>query len=210
METPQLPQWLIIVGQSGSGKGTAAKIVHDWYTKYSLSVLELSTGDLIRDCIQQKTYLTEQMERINDACLRQPAIVAASLWLTHLFKNLKPDQYILHEGSPRSVEEFEMMLSLTKIRYVSSMKIIEIVSSDESCRKRLYERTKQDKRKDLSLEGEIGVPDLDKIDIKLRWWTNNRDEIIRAAKRAGVYIQIENVGTLQDLENKLIAQFGFL
>jgi adenylate kinase family enzyme len=204
-----LPQWLVIIGQSGSGKGTAASILANWYKNASLSVLQISTGDLIRNGIDTKTYLSQKMKLINDVGLRQPAIIAASFWLEFLLKNFKQDQYILHEGSPRSTEEFAMMHSLVEIGYISSMKIVEIQLPDKECHQRLANRTKQDKRIDLSLDNHPGVPDLDKIYTKLFWWSSNRKDIVDAAKEAGMYINIQNTGSVEDLEKSLAMQFGF-
>jgi adenylate kinase len=203
----RVPQWLVITGQSGSGKGTAFNIINQWYLEKGFKVLPISTGDLIRAFVKKKTYLSKQMECINNDGLQQPPIVASSLWLNHLFRFLKKDQLILHEGSPRSVVELESMLSLVNVGYVDSIKVIEIQLPDEQCAKRLAQRTTIDKRLDLSKDGHPGTPDLAKIYTKLNWWTENRPPIITVAKEAGAYSCVENTGSIKDLKKKLGIQF---
>lgn len=188
----------------------ASNFLKPWYEKSGISFLEISTGDLIRKTIETETHISQEMLRINKAGLRQPPIVAGALWFSEIISKLHPGQRIIHEGSPRSAEELQMMLSLIEINYLSSIKIVEIESdSDALCLERLIERTKKDKRIDLSVDEKPGVPDIGKIKRKLSWWSDNRDEIVQAAKKAHVYIRVRNTSTPQAFESVLAEEFGF-
>jgi len=194
-----LPKWIVIMGQSGSGKGTAAQIIEDYLATFSLPALRVGTGDEIRNFISEDSFTSRNMAKINNQGLRQPPLLAASLWLNSFVKHYSGEEIIIHEGSPRSVEELTMMLSLSKAGYFGPLLTIEVHASDAECKKRLSERTILDKRADLSIDGEPGNPDINKIETKLAWWNDVRPEIIAMCKQENCYVRISNSKNLKAL-----------
>jgi adenylate kinase family enzyme len=202
-----LPDWLAIVGQSGSGKGSALEITSRLCKENGIEPLFIGTGDLIRENIKTRTHMMDKMQEITNAGLRQPPIIAASLWVSKMLSELKEGQPIIHEGSPRSAEEFSMMMSLVDVGYFKKLKVLEVYVPEKVCRDRLISRTMHDKRIDLSKEGQPGMPDLEKIATKMKWWTENRNEIMYKVKRAGAYLSVANTGTMEELENQITRLF---
>lgn len=206
----KFPHWVAVIGQSGSGKGTVAELLKKIAEEAGLSILSISTGDEIRKCLETKTYFSEKMRAINDSGKRQPNLIAASLWLNKMFKELQEGQHILLEGAPRYVEQFKMMQSLVDVGYIDSLKVLEILTPENICLERLAERTIKDKRLDLSIEGQPGMPDLEKIKTKMQWWTDDRDLIVQSVQESGAYLSIENTGTVKDAEDQLRELFFVL
>ena len=202
-----LPKWLAIVGQSGSGKGAALDILTELCKEAKIKPLFISTGELIRQSISLKTCMVKKMQEINNQGMRQPHLIASSLWFTKMLHELKKGQPIIHDGSPRSSEEFDLMQSLVKAGYFETFKVLEVFAPDKLCKGRLIARTISDKRADLSIDGRPGEPDMDKIDTKMRWWTVGRKEIIRRAMLADAYLVVNNTSTLVELEKQIIGLF---
>jgi len=192
MKKHNFPDWLAVVGQSGAGKGTVAKILLELYKQAGLEVMHIDTGTVIREAISKDTYFARKMHSLNIQGKRQPNFVAASLWFNKMFNELKENSLVLHEGSPRYEEQFMIMKSLVDTGYFNSLKVLEVITSPEICADRLFMRTKRDKRSDLSVDGKPGIPDLEKIKTKMDWWTADRDGIITAVKASQMYLSVYN------------------
>ncbi len=192
MKKHNFPHWLAIVGQSGAGKGTVAKILLEFYKQTGLEVLHIDTGTVIRETIDTGTYFARKMHSLNIQGKRQPNFVAASLWFNKMLREAKENSFVLHEGSPRYREQFMIMKSLVDTGYFDSLKVLEVITSPDVCVNRLCVRTEKDKRSDLSEEGNLGTPDLEKIKTKMGWWTADRNRIIKTVKENGMYLSVDN------------------
>ena len=195
----KLPLWLCFTGQSGAGKEEVIKISSRLLKGKGVDIVSLSSGNQIRECIATGTYMAKRMKEINDQALLQPAAVSFALTFMELVQKVTENTCIIQEGSPRSVEQFEYMLSVYP-RLIPNLKIIEILTDEQLCKQRLIERTKKDLRSDLTTNGE---PDLAKISTKMAWWNETRVKLVEKMKQAGVYSYVENNGTLEELEKKL-------
>lgn len=91
----------ILLGRSGSGKGTQAKLLMD---KYSYLYF-LSTGDLFRDLLKQKTDVGMKVKKMVEAGELPMSEIAVTLWMYDIFYKVRQDQGIVFEGSPRRLEE---------------------------------------------------------------------------------------------------------
>lgn len=99
---------LILLGPPGSGKGTQAKQLCHHY-----SLPHLSTGDLLREEINQKTVIgLEAKELIQKGLLVPDAIVMKILWERLSKKDCA--QGFLLDGFPRTVHQAESLLKEQK------------------------------------------------------------------------------------------------
>ncbi len=85
---------LIIIGPSGSGKGTQAKLIAK---KYNLT--HISTGQLIRDHIKKKTTLGKKAQSYVEDGRWTPTKIVLKI----LFENLK-NKFII-DGTPRYLKQ---------------------------------------------------------------------------------------------------------
>lgn len=194
-----LPVWIAINGQSGSGKGTVAEIVERLLKKAGIQIVVMSSGEQIRNCISSGRYIGKNMAKANNKGKLQPAVVSFAFGFKTIDEETTEHSVIIQEGSPRSVEQLNYMLSIIP-DLIPRLMIIEVIADEERCKQRLIQRTKTDKRLDLSKDGEPGVPDMVKIATKMNWWTRARKKIMRRVKKADVYYSVTNNGNLEDLE----------
>ena len=103
---------MIFFGPPGVGKGTIAGIISK-----ELSILHISTGQLLRDNVEAKTPLGLQVKSIMDRGELVPDTIMISM-LQQLFeKSPELNGYVL-DGFPRTVKQAEALSSITSIDYV--------------------------------------------------------------------------------------------
>lgn len=126
-------QVIILLGPPGSGKGTQAKMLADYF-----SVPHISTGDLLREEMRSKTPLGLEAKDTIEA----GGLVSDHLVQKMLFNRIEKDDckngYIL-DGFPRTVAQAEALnerVSLKKIAFniaVSDQEVIKRISGRLSC-----------------------------------------------------------------------------
>lgn len=94
---------IILLGPPGAGKGTQAKIIED-----QLSIAQISTGDMLRSTIRDKTSLGQKVEGI----LARGELVSDQIvvdLVKERVQNPDCDKGFLLDGVPRTLEQAEMI-----------------------------------------------------------------------------------------------------
>ncbi len=208
MQKLNLPELLVITGQSGAGKGTVTKILSRLCLERDIPIVKMGTGDAIRIACEKDTYLFNKMRKLHNTGEKQPGFFALGLWFIAIGNIMREGNLNILEGAPRSERQVEDLVELIECGYFSSLKIVEVIAPNRICKKRLIARTKKDKRSDLSIDEKPGIPDVRKIRRKMAWWNERRARIVRTAKKAGIYLQIDNSGKKQNTERGLIKLFA--
>lgn len=133
----------IFIGKSGSGKGTQAKLLIEKLGKKNESVYYVSTGDEFRRVFAMNTYSSDKIKSIVDQGLFCPSFAAVSMWTNALFRDLKQDEHIIIDGTPRSVSE-AMVLDTLFPFYEAEPVVIYIDVSREWATEKLLGRARHD------------------------------------------------------------------
>lgn len=207
--THNFPQYLGITGQSGAGKGSAIKVIREIYDENHISYELISNGPLFTAQSAEDTYFGKQMQSIHNNGLPQPLMVSIGTYYPLIKKALNEGKNIIHDGTPRQSGEATILAGLLNTGYCKSMEVLEVTADEYICKKRLWERTGIDKRADLSIEGQPGVPDMLKILNKMKWWSEYREVIISEIKSTRLtYSIFENMGMLEEQKEKLYRYFS--
>lgn len=95
------PLNFILVGRSGSGKGTQAELIKNKFG----SLVHIATGDLMRDLAEKDTDVGIRIRKI----LREGGLpyddLATTLWMHKIAYSIRRDQGIICDGFPRRVNE---------------------------------------------------------------------------------------------------------
>lgn len=131
------PLNIILLGRSGSGKGTQLNLL-----KRKFPLIEIDSGGLIRQFVKQKSSLAKSVrERINQGFLA-PTWLVVYLWLKKIL-NLKgraSNYGLIFEGSPRSLMEAKILEEALDLMDRKNLKVIYINVPKEEVYKRLLAR----------------------------------------------------------------------
>jgi adenylate kinase len=137
----------IFIGKSGSGKGTQAKLLIEKLGHKNESVYYVSTGDEFRRVFSMNTYSSAKIKSIVDQGLFCPSFAAVSMWTNALFRDLKENEHIIIDGTPRSVSE-AMVLDTLFPFYEAEPVVIYIDVSREWATEKLLGRARHDDTND--------------------------------------------------------------
>ena len=133
---------IIIFGPPGAGKGTQSKFIVNKYNLY-----QLSTGELLRNEIKNKTELGSQISSI----INSGELVSDEIVSDLIEKFISNDIYkhkIIFDGYPRNLTQAKNLHNLLK-KYKQKIDIVLKLSvSLETVKKRILERQTQEKRAD--------------------------------------------------------------
>jgi adenylate kinase len=123
---------IVIFGPPGSGKGTYATLL-----KNRLGIPHISTGDLVREEIRNKTPLGNEIEKYSNAGRLVPDDVITKILKKRLASDLSKG-FIL-EGYPRSIDQAKQLEALAEIDVVINLDvpdrvIVERLSARVQCK----------------------------------------------------------------------------
>ncbi len=125
---------LILLGAPGAGKGTQAqKLVS------TLKIPQISTGDMLRQAVAEKTPLGMEAKEYMDAGKLVPDDVVIRIVEARLRKPDCSNGFIL-DGFPRTVEQAKALDAFAKIDYVINIEVpenilVERITGRRSCKK---------------------------------------------------------------------------
>ena len=133
---------IVIFGPPGAGKGTQSKFIEK---KYNL--FQISTGELLRDEIKNKTSLGLKISSImNSGDLVSDEIVTNLI--EKYISNEKYKQRFIFDGYPRSITQAKNLDKLLE-KYDQKIDIVlNLAVSFETIKKRITERKSQEQRAD--------------------------------------------------------------
>jgi len=106
------PKTFIIMGHSGSGKGTQAKLLREYIEKNDANkqdILYIETGARFRDFIEQPGYTNLISKGIMTEGGRQPDFVAIWNWADVLVRDMKENIHLMFDGVARSLPEAQAL-----------------------------------------------------------------------------------------------------
>jgi len=123
---------LVLLGPPGTGKGTIAKFIET-----SFKCTHVSTGDLLRDEVANKTNIGLKVEPI----MKEGKLVSDSVVLDIMKKRLNElNGFFILDGFPRNLAQGKMLDNLLNELKISLDVVLEIDSPSEVIVKRLSAR----------------------------------------------------------------------
>ena len=136
---------IIFFGPPGAGKGTQAKII----SKY-LNLPHLSTGDILRDKINQKDDLAIELQKIMSSGKLVSDDILNKIVSQKLLHNSE-NGFIL-DGYPRTLDQSKFINNFLKHNNLHIDYIFNIILDFELLKKRILKRAHQEGREDDNID----------------------------------------------------------
>ena len=133
---------IVIFGPPGAGKGTQSKFIVNKFNLY-----QLSTGDLLRNEIKNKTQLGSEISTI----INSGELVSDEIVSNLIEKFVSNDAYknqIIFDGYPRTLIQAKNLDDLLTKHKQKIDIVLKLSVSLETVKKRILERKNQEKRAD--------------------------------------------------------------
>jgi adenylate kinase family enzyme len=164
---------IILVGRSGSGKGTQGKFIKSFLEKHfpENEMHYLSTGEEMRRIMKQSSYTARLSRDAMDTGKLQPMFFSVYVWAKYLMEHVHGNDNIVFDGVPRRKEEAKILHSAVKFYNWGKPVVINIDVSEEECVKRMMER----KRDDDNVENFKKKMDWYKMEVEpmLQWYSES-------------------------------------
>ena len=131
------PQIIILLGRSGCGKGTQAKLlIKEFGFDY------LSSGDLLRERIEKGDFSGKKLKKVMKEGKLAPTFFISHLWAEKIKekKNKLELKGLIIDGSPRCLLEAELMNDIFKWHEWDNVKVVLLDISEQEAFGRLTKR----------------------------------------------------------------------
>jgi len=139
------PQTIIFFGIQGSGKGTQAKLLHEYFDAHTeFDTVYLGTGQLLRNFTEEEGYTQEVVnETISNGGLL-PSFMPVYIITRELVKSFSGKEHLIFDGAARRKNQTAMIDNMLKFYKRGSYKVITLELSEESAMTRLKARGRED------------------------------------------------------------------
>ena len=137
---------IILLGPPGSGKGTQANFIQN-----KLSIPHLSTGDILRQSVKNKTELGNIVKNV----MAKGELVSDELVLQIIKERISQndcDKGFILDGYPRNKTQSDFLFDFLQKNKIDLDLIIDFKADTETIKNRIIERSKIENRSDDNLE----------------------------------------------------------
>ena len=136
----------IIIGRSGSGKGTQADLLQKYIKRQSpeADILYVESGDEFREFLKRDTYASRLAKEVNTKGKLQPAFLAIWVWANYFIKNLNDKKHLILDGTPRKLNEAHVLDEAFSFYRRENINVIFVNVSEAWATDRLKGRGRQD------------------------------------------------------------------
>ena len=180
---------IVIFGKPGSGKGTQANFLKEKYSLY-----HISTGDLFRKNISNKTKLGIEAKSYLDSGDLVPDSVTIKMLKNEVLQNKKVKGYIF-DGFPRTLAQAKSLDTFLNSINLKINATIALDVDENELITRLLDRGKTTNRSDDQ--------DLEKIQNRFNEYNNKTSILIDFYDKQGKFYSVDGKGSVDDITIRL-------
>ena len=207
---------LILFGAPGVGKGTQAKLISS-----KLNIPHISTGDILRQAVKDKTELGKKAQEI----MNRGDLVPDDIMIGIIQERLhKPDclRGFILDGFPRTVNQATALDKLLNEMNIKDVRVVNITADDDELVKRISNRRackecghifKLDEIKNTNKCPNCGavnsfyLRDDDKEEVvrnRLEVFRKNTKPVLDYYRKQKEIISIDGLGSIEDVNEKVL------
>lgn len=179
-----------LIGPSGSGKGTQAKILAE-----KLGVPTISLGELMREEKEAGTPSGLQLAKYTDQGKFVPSELLTEI-LAQRLTNLDCRKGFILDGTPRKIEDINLMDKVLAPHRQQIDLVIHLDTSEQTTLSRIQQRIYS------ALEKGEKVRDdetLEAVKVRLEEYNQRIAEILEYYQRQGKLVRVDNEGTVEEV-----------
>jgi adenylate kinase len=180
---------MLIIGPPGSGKGTQAERISE-----CLGVVAISTGDIFRANVKDKTPLGVEAEKYMDAGDFVPDSVT-NLMVRGRLRARDVENGFLLDGYPRTVSQVDYLDDVLAEGDHKLNVVLQLTADDEELAARLLGRAKATGRSD---DNEAVIRR------RLKLYHEQTEAVVAKYSRRGIVARVNGLGTIDDVTNRLL------
>ncbi len=180
---------MLIVGPPGAGKGTQAARLAEM-----LGIPTISTGDIFRDNIKNRTSLGVQVKAIVDAGDYVPDSLTNALVTDRLSEADAAGGFLL-DGYPRTSDQVRYLDDLLASRGHELNGVIRLVADEDEIVGRLRRRAIEQGRVDDSEEA---------IRHRQEVYARETEPLIAAFRDRGILVEVDGLGAVDDVTGRIM------
>ena len=180
---------LILFGKPGSGKGTQAEFLKNFY-----NLVHISTGDLFLNNIKNKTQLGLLAKSYIDKGGLVPDQVTIEMLINQVNINHDVNGFIF-DGFPRTISQAEALDSFMKSINMKITATISLEAEDSILEERLIKRGQ--------LSGRTDDQDIDKIRNRFNEYNTKTSPLKKYYNSMNKLFNVNGIGTIDEIKNRL-------
>jgi len=190
-----IPKTLIIMGRSGSGKGTQIELLKEFLHNQGKDTYHFESGNLFRSMIKGEGYTSDRLRAILKKGELVPDFFTDWLLVNGLVENLEnQDQILILDGYPRTIPQVETLdKALNYYNRTENIVVLHIKVSEDEVRRRMIDRGRGD---DVDMEA---------VNNRIRFFNEKvlpSIEVLRGMENYTV-IDINGEGDINDIQESI-------
>jgi adenylate kinase len=177
---------LILFGPPGAGKGTQAEFIARHF-----AIPHISTGDIFRENIRNKTPLGLEAQRWSDAGNLVPDSVTNAMVRDRLAQNDCATGFLL-DGYPRTTAQADELAGMLKERYTALNAVVNLIVPDADLVERLLKRGRSDDTRET-------------IARRLEVYHESTKPLIGYYRDMKLLRDVEGVGSIVDITGRILS-----
>ncbi|MEN9649242.1 MAG: hypothetical protein RL094_209 [Candidatus Parcubacteria bacterium] len=191
------PKTFILIGRSGSGKGTQAKLLREALASKETegrNIYYVETGARFREFIQGESYSSSLAAEINKIGARQPDFLAVWNWAHYLVHDMTGEEHLMFDGTPRSYGEAVIIDGALKFYKREKPIVVYLNVSREWSRKHLLARGRMDDKTE------------DEVDRRLNWFDTDVMPAVEYFKKHPEYqfVDVHGEQSIEEVHQEII------
>lgn len=212
---------IIILGRSGSGKGTQAKLLAK---EFDLEYIE--TGNLLRTFAGRDNPASKKIKHILAEGELAPSWLTSFIWMEKLVYT-PPKKGVLFDGSPRKLQEAHSLDEVLDWFDRKNSKVVLLdISYDEAYRRIMNRRVCSQCGKSVYMTGTGGADEVcqhcfgklavrigdhaEAIKTRLAWFEDEVVPVIEHYRKKGVLVTVNGEQSIPDIQKEIIEKLNLI
>ncbi|OGD69385.1 hypothetical protein A3I18_02400 [Candidatus Campbellbacteria bacterium RIFCSPLOWO2_02_FULL_35_11] len=189
----------IFIGRSGCGKGTQIDLLSKKLQEESpeIGINYISTGNVLRKFWEQESYSNKLSKEIVENGELQPEFLVVYLWGKDLIEDMKGNEHLILDGTPRRLNEAEVLDSAIRFYKRENPTVVYMNVSREWSTARLLGRGRHD-------------DDEEQIKKRLDWFDRDVLPAVDYLKNNSTYkfVEVNGEQTVEQVRDEMFAKIG--